>query len=227
MKPIETRAALLLTIALASPCPLRAQWPVGTAFTYQGQLADADGPVCDSANLRFTLWNHGTAGTQIGSTLEWTLFSTDLDNGLFSVPLDGGPSVELSDTIVENGNVTHFAISPDGATVVYRADQETDETFELYRVPIAGGTPLLRSAGQEERTTARDQLTDLTTRPRLGSGHKGSTGGTPSVPLAPPPRPPAPGLRQVAILRRLDQAAAAGMLPPGVVATLQADWEEE
>jgi hypothetical protein len=87
--------------------------------------------------------------------------------------------------------------------------------------------PQLRSAGQEERTTARDQLTDLTARPRLGGGHKGSGGRTPAVPLAPPPRPPAPGLRQVAVLRRLDQAAAAGMLPPGVVATLQADWEEE
>jgi hypothetical protein len=91
----------------------------------------------------------------------------------------------------------------------------------------AVSAPQLRSAGQEERTTARDQLTDLTTRPRLGSGHKGNASGTPAVPLAPPPRPPAPGLRQVAVLRRLDQAAAAGMLPPGVVATLQADWEEE
>jgi hypothetical protein len=87
--------------------------------------------------------------------------------------------------------------------------------------------PQFRSAGQEERTTARDQLVDATTRPRLGSGQKGSRGGTPTVPLSPPPRPPAPGLRQVAILRRLDQAAVAGMLPPGVVATLQADWEEE
>jgi hypothetical protein len=91
----------------------------------------------------------------------------------------------------------------------------------------AVSAPQLRSAGQEERTTARDQLTDLTTRPRLGSGHKGSAGGTSAVPLAPPPRPPAPGLRQVAVLRRLDQAAATGMLPPGVVATLQTDWEEE
>jgi hypothetical protein len=87
--------------------------------------------------------------------------------------------------------------------------------------------PQFRSAGQEERTTARDQLVDATTRPRLGSGQKGNAGGTPVVPLAPPPRPPAPGLRRVAVLRRLDQAATAGMLPPGVVATLQADWEEE
>ena len=95
---------------------------------------------------------------------------------------------------------------------------------------LADGTvhaPQLRGPGQEERTKARDQLTDMTTRPRLGSGHKGNGVGTPAVPLAPPPRPPAPGLRRVAILRRLDQAETAGMLPPGVVATLQADWEVE
>jgi hypothetical protein len=86
--------------------------------------------------------------------------------------------------------------------------------------------PQLRSAGQEERTTARDQLTDLTTRPRLGGGHRGS-GRTPALPLTPPPRAPAPGLRSVAVLRRLDQAATAGMLPPGLVASLQTDWEED
>ena len=33
--------------------------------------------------------------------------------------------------------------------------------------------PLLRSAGQEERTTARDQLIDGMSRPKLGAGHKG------------------------------------------------------
>jgi hypothetical protein len=85
--------------------------------------------------------------------------------------------------------------------------------------------PQFRSAGQEERTTARDQLVDATTRPQLGA-RRGSTR-PPALPVAPPPQPPAPGLRRVAVLRRLDQAAVAGMLPPGVVAALQADWEEE
>jgi len=47
--------------------------------------------------------------------------------------------------------------------------------------------PLLRSAGQEERTTARDQVVDAVTRPKLGAGHKG--GQTPAVAMAPPPAP--------------------------------------
>jgi len=85
--------------------------------------------------------------------------------------------------------------------------------------------PQLRSAGQEERTTARDQLVDAMTRPRLGAGHKGSN--PPSLPMPSPPRAPAPGLRSVRVLRRLDQAARAGALPPTLVEALEAKWEEE
>ena len=51
--------------------------------------------------------------------------------------------------------------------------------------------PQLRSVGQEERTTARDQAVDATTRPKLGPGHRAGT--TPA--LAAPPEAPAPGLR--------------------------------
>lgn len=83
--------------------------------------------------------------------------------------------------------------------------------------------PLLRSAGQEERTTARDQLVDGMSRPKLGGGHKG--GQAPALPA--PPQAPAPGLRSVRVLRRLDQAERAGYLPPPLVAALAADWEVE
>ena len=32
-----------------------------------------------------------------------------------------------------------YQVSPDGSTVVYRADQDTDDVTELYSVPIGGG----------------------------------------------------------------------------------------
>lgn len=83
--------------------------------------------------------------------------------------------------------------------------------------------PLLRSAGQEERTTARDQLVDGMTRPRVGGGGRG--GQVPALPA--PPQAPAPGLRSVRVLRRLDQAERAGFVSPPLVAALAADWEEE
>lgn len=48
--------------------------------------------------------------------------------------------------------------------------------------------PLLRSAGQEERTTARDQLVDAMNRPKLGAGAK--RGMPTALPMAPPAAEP-------------------------------------
>jgi len=84
--------------------------------------------------------------------------------------------------------------------------------------------PQLRSTGQEERTTARDQMVDAATRPQLGAGHKGNDS---SIALAPPPTPPAPGLQSVRLLRRLDQAAKGGLISDSLLASMAADWETE
>ncbi len=69
---------------------------------------------------------------------------------LFSVPIDGGhppklrrPGVKsvvrLNGPLVEGGDVNAFHISADSARVVYVADQETDQQFSIYSVPIGGG----------------------------------------------------------------------------------------
>lgn len=58
---------------------------------------------------------------------------------LFSVPTDGSSNgVALNKPLVSGGGVNLLAISPDSARVVYIADQDTDNTFELYSVPITG-----------------------------------------------------------------------------------------
>jgi Tol biopolymer transport system component len=53
---------------------------------------------------------------------------------LFSVPIEGpvNESQKLNGTLVEGGNVSGWDLSPDGCQVVYRADQDTDEVYELY-----------------------------------------------------------------------------------------------
>lgn len=93
------------------------------------------------------------ANGSLGELLEWRV-STDgarvlvraRPEGnparLFAVPIDGGPAVTLNGELVPGGEVTGFAVCPDGATLVYRADQETDQVFEIYRVPAAGGQPV-------------------------------------------------------------------------------------
>ncbi|MEM6572969.1 MAG: hypothetical protein AAF736_01770, partial [Pseudomonadota bacterium] len=53
----------------------------------------------------------------------------------------GGP-VRLNGLLVEGGDIRSSTISPDGAAVVYVADQDIDEVFELYSVSIDGGVPV-------------------------------------------------------------------------------------
>jgi len=59
---------------------------------------------------------------------------------LYGSTLDGASIVRLSGDLVSGGNVVDFAISPDGRFVAYLADQETKGQFELYTVPVGGGT---------------------------------------------------------------------------------------
>jgi len=53
---------------------------------------------------------------------------------LFIVPSTGGTPVKLNGSLVNGGNVTSLGLqfSPDGSRVLYRADQDMDEVFEIY-----------------------------------------------------------------------------------------------
>lgn len=67
---------------------------------------------------------------------------------LFCVPIDGGRLTRLNAELPRGGDVkpntnnTRIAISPDGETVFYIADQDRNNRRELYRVPISGGVPV-------------------------------------------------------------------------------------
>ena len=70
------------------------------------------------------------------------LADQDTDNTveLYSVPIVGPASagIKLNGILVALGNVSSFSFSPDSSRVVYRADQQNDEVFEIYSVPIGG-----------------------------------------------------------------------------------------
>jgi hypothetical protein len=57
---------------------------------------------------------------------------------LYSVPIGGGTTTKLSGPMVTGGDVdlSIYYISADCSRVVYKADQDTDEVFELYSTPI-------------------------------------------------------------------------------------------
>lgn len=56
-------------------------------------------------------------------------------------------NIQLNAELVPGGNVTHSMISPDGMNVLYRADQETDNIFELYTAPADGEGHVLKING--------------------------------------------------------------------------------
>ncbi|NNJ11536.1 hypothetical protein EKD04_014460 [Chloroflexales bacterium ZM16-3] len=80
---------------------------------------------------------------------------------IYSVPLNDGATTRLNSLLQLNGDIAilnqcnaqidpnsaagslpgtwGFAISPDSSRVVYCADQEIDEVYEIYSVPISGG----------------------------------------------------------------------------------------
>ena len=60
---------------------------------------------------------------------------------LAAIP-DQAACVKLNGPVPIGGNVSAFAMSPDGNWVVYLADQEIVGRFELYRVAITGGATL-------------------------------------------------------------------------------------
>ena len=83
----------LLALFLAPGPPAGAQ-PVGTAFTYQGQLQQSGAPTNGSCDFQFSLWDAlgsgapPTGGSQIGSTQ--TKSAVNVTNGVFTLPLDFG-----------------------------------------------------------------------------------------------------------------------------------------
>jgi hypothetical protein len=81
----STRTLLATQQASASTQPLT---PVGSGFTYQGRLLDGGNPANGTYDLRFTLFDALTGGSQVGSPL--TLSSQTVTNGLFTVTLDFG-----------------------------------------------------------------------------------------------------------------------------------------
>lgn len=81
-------------IALVAVTPSLGQTPLGTAFTYQGQLKENGAPIDGTAHLRFSLWDAAgngsppVGGSQLGASQ--LLANVAVSNGLFTVPLNAG-----------------------------------------------------------------------------------------------------------------------------------------
>jgi hypothetical protein len=79
--------------------PAAAQGPepqaaLGTAFTYQGRLTDADGPVNGTCDFTFRLYDEGAGGALLGTD---TKAGVQVNDGYFSVELDFGADAFTGD----------------------------------------------------------------------------------------------------------------------------------
>lgn len=81
-------AALMATLASA-------QAPLGSSFSYQGRLENGGAPADGSHDLRFMLFDAGSGGVQIGTTI--CAENVDVVDGLFTVQLDFGTSPFVGD----------------------------------------------------------------------------------------------------------------------------------
>ena len=75
------------------------QGPIGTDFTYQGQLRLSGAPVSGAADFRFRLYNAPTGGTQQGPEL--LLSNAVLSSGLLTVDLNFGPVFDGNSRFLE------------------------------------------------------------------------------------------------------------------------------
>lgn len=81
---------------------------------------------------------------------------------LYSVPITGGVATKLHPPLAADRDVDVFNlhISPDSSRVVYRADQDTNQVFEIYSAPIAGGaTTKLNNALPTNGVIFRSEIT--------------------------------------------------------------------
>ena len=89
-RSLSMKASLGFALTLGLVANAFAQNPVGTAFTYQGQLQNGGVPQSGPCDLRFKLFDASSGGSQIGSTQ--TVAGVNVVNGLFTVPIDFGSS---------------------------------------------------------------------------------------------------------------------------------------
>jgi hypothetical protein len=84
------QTAIIALTLVFSPSP--SDWlnaaSLGTAFTYQGRLSSGGNAANGSYDLKFSLYDDATSGSQVGSSL--TNAATGVSNGLFTVALDFG-----------------------------------------------------------------------------------------------------------------------------------------
>ena len=87
-KQTKLNLAILLMAAALCMAAVGYAAPMGTAFTYQGRLTDANTPAEGLYDFEFELYDDATADSQKGGTID--VDDVDVVDGYFTVHLDFG-----------------------------------------------------------------------------------------------------------------------------------------
>jgi hypothetical protein len=135
--PIKTLASIALIVFVTATTTLfysAHAAPLGTAFTYQGQLVDNGSPANGNYDLRFTLYDALSAGGTIGVPI--TNAPTAVSNGLFTVTLDFGGGIFSG-----NARWLEMGVRTNGSVLAYTLltprQELTPTPYALY-APSAG-----------------------------------------------------------------------------------------
>ena len=99
-------SAIIFTGALITAVPATAA--IGTAFTYQGRVAESGTTVTGVLDLQFELYDDPVTGSSVGGPI--SLSDVTCSDGLFTVTLDFGP-VQRSATLAADPGLPRL---PDG-----------------------------------------------------------------------------------------------------------------
>ena len=113
---MKTRLLLLpLFAACLGVAPLALADPVGSAFTWQGQISGSGQPAHGIFDLKFVLYDAASGGTALGTN---TLPSAAVSNGLYTATLDFGAAVFNGDArwlqlaLRTNGAAAYTTLTP-------------------------------------------------------------------------------------------------------------------
>lgn len=117
--------------------PVYASDPVGTAFTYQGQLKRSGGAYTGTCDMQFSLYDAATGNGQFGSTV--TKSAVSVASGLFTTQLDFGNQFARYKWYLE---IAVQCTGDAGYTTLTPRQELTPTPYALYATNAADATTL-------------------------------------------------------------------------------------
>jgi len=179
MKPKRTRTILAMGVVLTM-CFVggSAAEPLGTAFTYQGRLIDANSAADGLYDFQFKLYDANVAGAQKGSTINDG--QVDVIDGYFTVALDFGSGIfDGNDRWLEIGVRAGELDDPNVYTLLSPRQKLAATPYALYAKTPAG------PKGDKGDTGATGPIGPIGPKGDIGptgaQGPKGDKGDTGSI----------------------------------------------